>query len=246
MKKRLGLIFLAIALMTTLLLSSTASANSWNLKGKLLQAMIKTHDWDDYILLGNQADPFAVMQSRYHHALFFVDDLDRLHVYTTAVYQPDDKREAPSLMVMDQDLYLSYGNNEQYVFRPWTEDGEYLLTSATIGDFQLNGYWEDDDIGIHWYWAYQEGSTALWPVRVRLSDFNIRTLWKKSERRIKCSPSLTVPASASVLLMAAEKTTVRISRANYCSRKRKGLLLSTVRHTANLHGVPERARRQPD
>ena len=175
-KKRLGLIFLAIALMTTLLLSSTASANSWNLKGKLLQAMIKTHDWDDYILLGNQADPFAVMQSRYHHALFFVDDLDRLHVYTTAVYQPDDKREAPSLMVMDQDLYLSYGNNEQYVFRPWTEDGEYLLTSATIGDFQLNGYWEDDDIGIHWYWAYQEGSTALWPVRVRLSDFNINLL----------------------------------------------------------------------
>ena len=85
MKKRFGLIFLAVALMTAMLLSGTASANSWNLKGKLLQAMIKTHDWDDYILLGNQADPFAVMQSRYHHALFFVDDLDRLHVYTTAV-----------------------------------------------------------------------------------------------------------------------------------------------------------------
>ena len=91
MKKRFGLIFLAFALMIALLLSSTAFANSWNLKGKLLQAMIKTHDWDDYYLLGNQADPFAVMQSRNHHAMFFVDDLERLHVYTAAVYQPDDK-----------------------------------------------------------------------------------------------------------------------------------------------------------
>ena len=81
MKKRLGLIFLAIALMTTLLLSSTASANSWNLKGKLLQAMIKTHDWDDYILLGNQADPFAVMQARYHHAMSFVDRGWRIPTY---------------------------------------------------------------------------------------------------------------------------------------------------------------------
>ena len=174
-------IFLILLLTCLVLVFTSASANSWNLKGKLLQAMIKTHDWDDYYLLGNQADPFAVMQSRYHHAMFFVDDLERLHVYTAAVYQPDDKREAPSLMVMDQDLYLSYGNNEQYVFRPWTEDGEYLLTSATIGDFQLNGYWEDDDIGIHWYWAYQEGSTALWPVRVRLSDFNINLLPKNTQ-----------------------------------------------------------------
>ena len=63
-KRCLGLIFLAFALLTALLLSGTASANSWNLKGKLLQTMIKTHDWDDYILRGNQADPFAVMQVR--------------------------------------------------------------------------------------------------------------------------------------------------------------------------------------
>ena len=141
-------IFLILLLTCLVLVFTSASANSWNLKGKLLQAMIKTHDWDDYYLLGNQADPFAVMQSRYHHAMFFVDDLERLHVYTAAVYQPDDKREAPSLMLMDQDLYMSYGKNEQYVFRPWTEDGEYLLYSATIGDFQLLSNWGNEEEGV--------------------------------------------------------------------------------------------------
>ena len=175
MRKCFILILTAVMLCTVLLCSS-ASANSWNLKGKLLQAMIKTHDWDDYILLGNQADPFAVMSARYHNALFFVDDLDNLHVYSTAVYQPDDKRKAPSLLLMDQNLYLRYGDEEEYIFRAWSEDGEYLLSSARIGDFQLNGYWEDDEIGIHWYWAIQEDSTALWPVRIRLSDFNIKLL----------------------------------------------------------------------
>ena len=51
MRKCFILILTAVMLCTVLLCSS-ASANSWNLKGKLLQAMIKTHDWDDYILLG--------------------------------------------------------------------------------------------------------------------------------------------------------------------------------------------------
>ena len=55
------------------------------------------HTWDDYTTFSNQEGPFAVMQSRYHHALFFVDNQDRLHVYTTAVYQPEAKRKAPEL-----------------------------------------------------------------------------------------------------------------------------------------------------
>lgn len=169
-------IFLILLLTCLVLVFTSASANSWNLKGKLLQAMIKTHDWDDYYLLGNQADPFAVMQSRYHHAMFFVDDLERLHVYTAAVYQPGDKREAPSLMLLDQDLYMSYGKNEQYVFRPWTENGEYLLYSATIGDFQLLSNWGNEEEGVSYYWANEEGSTALWWAKVRLSDFNIKLL----------------------------------------------------------------------
>ena len=169
-------ILLILFLMCMVLICTSASSNSWNLKGKLLQAMIKTHDWDDYILLGNQADPFAVMEARYHNALFFVDEQDNLHVYTTAVYQPDDKRGAPSLMIMDQDLYLSYGNDKQYIFRPWTEDGEYLLYSATVGDFQLLSNWINEEEGAVSYWANENDSTALWRARVRLSDFNIKLL----------------------------------------------------------------------
>ena len=176
MKKRFQVIRLVVVLMTALLVSGTASANSWGLKGKLLNAVMKDHTWDDYSTLSNQEDAFAVMKARYHHALFFVDDLERLHVYTTAVYQPEDKREAPSLMIMDQDLYLSYGRNEQYVFRPWTEDGEYLLYSAVIGDFQLLSNWENEEDGVLSYWANEKDSIALWRAKVRLSDFNIKLL----------------------------------------------------------------------
>ena len=176
MKKRFQVILLVVVLMTALLVSGTASANSWGLKGKLLNAVMKDHRWDDYSTLSNQEDAFAVMKARYHHALFFVDDLERLHVYTTAVYQPEDKREAPSLMIMDQDLYLSYGRKEQYVFRPWTEDGEYLLYSAVIGDFQLLSNWENEEDGVLSYWANEKDSIALWRAKVRLSDFNIKLL----------------------------------------------------------------------
>ena len=176
MKKRFGRILLGVVLMTALLPGGIASANSWGLKGKLLQAVMADHTWDDYSTLSNQEGAFAVMKARYHHALFFVDGLDKLHVYTTAVYQPEDRREAPSLMIVDQDLYLSYGKTERYVFRPWTEEGEYLLSSATIGDFQLLANWENEEDGAASYWANEEGSTALWWAKVRLSDFNIRLL----------------------------------------------------------------------
>ncbi len=177
MRKRFGKVFLVIVWMAAWLFSgTTASANSWGLKGKLLNAVMADHAWDDYSTLSNQAGAFAVMKARYHHALFFVDDLEKLHVYTTAVYQPEDKRGAPSLMILDQDLYLSYGENEQYVFRPWTEDGEYLLYSATIGGFQLLSNWENEEDGVSSFWANEKDSIALWPAKVRLSDFNIKLL----------------------------------------------------------------------
>ena len=172
---------LILLLACMMLVCTGASANSWGLSGNLYKAVEQSKAWEDYSTLSNQEGPFAVMQARYHHALFFVDDTEKLHVYTTAVYQPEDKRKAPSLLLMDRDLYLRYGDEEEYVFRPWTEDGEYLLYSAKIGDFQLNGHWEDDEIGINWYWANEGDSTAVWPVTVRLSDFNIRLLPRSVE-----------------------------------------------------------------
>ena len=84
--RTIRVILAAVLLACTSLLWGTASANSWGLKGKLLTAVMADHAWDDYSTLSNQEGPFAVMKSRYHHALFFVDSQNRLHVYTTAVY----------------------------------------------------------------------------------------------------------------------------------------------------------------
>jgi len=175
MKRQIRTVFILLLVVMTLVCVS-ASANSWGLKGKLLNAVMEDHTWDDYSVLSNQEGTFAVMESRYHHALFFADDAEKLHVYTTAVYQPEDHREAPTLLMMDRNLYLSYGEKETYVFRPWSEEGEYMLVSAEIGGFQLLGNWESDEAGVISYWANEEGNTVLWPVTIRLSDFNIKLL----------------------------------------------------------------------
>ena len=65
-------VVLAVALLTgSFLLCRTAAANSWGLKGKLLTAVMADHTWDDYSILSNQEDPFAVMKSRYELTLLF-------------------------------------------------------------------------------------------------------------------------------------------------------------------------------
>ena len=86
MKKRIAAM-LALALAASCLCAA-AFANSWGLKGDLYGAVEQAKTWDDYTLLGNQAGDFAVLQSRYHNALFCTDLGGDLHVYTTAVYQP--------------------------------------------------------------------------------------------------------------------------------------------------------------
>ena len=89
MMKHLSMILLTVILCMTLLCTS-ASANSWGLTGKLVQAVEQSKAWDDYSTLSNQDGPFAVMKTRYHHALFFVDDQGILHVYTAAVYMDNN------------------------------------------------------------------------------------------------------------------------------------------------------------
>ena len=64
MKKRFGRILLVVVMMTALLSGGIASANSWGLKGKLLQAVMADHTWDDYSTLSNQEGAFAVMKAR--------------------------------------------------------------------------------------------------------------------------------------------------------------------------------------
>ena len=70
MKKSICVILAVTLLAGSFLLCETASANSWGLKGKLLTVVMADHTWDDYTTLSNQEGSFAVMQSRYHNALF--------------------------------------------------------------------------------------------------------------------------------------------------------------------------------
>ncbi len=180
MKKYFRMILL-FAMTVSLLLCGSASANSWGLTGKLYQAVERSKAWDDYTTLSNQAGPFAVMKTRYHHALFHADNSGELHVYTAAVYPPEDKRQSPSLSLDGQDLHIVYGEQEKYVFRALSEERGYQLYSAEIGSFRLNGNWESEKTGIISYEANEDGRNATWPVTVRLADFNIKLLPRSVE-----------------------------------------------------------------
>ena len=172
MKKRIAAI-LVLAL-TVSCLCAGASANSWGLTGDLYRAVEQAKTWDDYTLLGNQAGYFAVLQSRYHNALFLADLGNELHVYTTAVYQPEDKKPAPKLEITeDEDLVLSYGDSERYTFT-MTTDG-YELTEAVIGDFRLETNPMDGDSIYFWDFSGSDGEgTAVFPVTIMLDTFNIK------------------------------------------------------------------------
>ena len=162
-----------LALLLAAMLCAGASANSWGLSGDLYLAVEQSGAWDDYTLLGNQAGDFAVLQSRYHNALFYAETVEDLHVYTAAVYQPEDGKPAPRLEVNDDfDLTISYGDSESYTFALTVEG--YELTEAVIGDFRLRTTESDDDF-YSWNYSAEDGEeTAAFPVTIMLDTFNIR------------------------------------------------------------------------
>ena len=110
------------------------------------------------------------MKSRYHHALFFADEDRELHVYTTAVYQPEAKRKAPKLSLDDRELTIRYGEDEYYRF--WDTDEGYELTEAVIGLFRLIALADED--GLLWHYAAQDAEgIVVFPVKITLASFNI-------------------------------------------------------------------------
>ncbi|MBE5780160.1 MAG: hypothetical protein E7331_12645 [Clostridiales bacterium] len=110
-------------------------ANSWGLRGDLLEAVMTVDTWNDYSTITKQVDNIAVMGSRYHNALMLVDD-DVFHVYPTAVYQPGDDRGKQISLSGDNDLFtLAYGDRESYTFM---HNGQFhQLLRAVIGDFSI-------------------------------------------------------------------------------------------------------------
>ena len=179
MKKRIALILVLV--LAAAALCSSASANSWGLKGKLYQAVEKSKAWDDYTSVSNQADCFAVLGARYHNALFYVDSEGTLHVYTTAVYQPEDKKKDLKLSYENNKLTISYGRNESYTF---TSTGtSFELTEATVGDFHVETSPADE--GYDWrYSASDSEETVVFPAAVTLDTFNIK-LFPHSETEVR-------------------------------------------------------------
>lgn len=142
-----------------------ACANSWGLKGKLLEAVSAVDTWNDYTSCSDQAGNAAVMSGRYHNTLMLAED-GELHTYPTAVYQPNAKRDRELILNGSEvDFVLNYGDEEWYSFYQ-AGDGWYL-TGARNGNALLTeterGYRMTDSDG-----------SAMLPYRISLRDFNIK------------------------------------------------------------------------
>lgn len=168
MKRRKIAVLCCCALM---LLVATASANSWGLRGELLDRVSDNNAWKDYAIIGKQAGDAAIMGSRYHNALMWVRD-GELAVYPTAVYQPGSEREdSVRLEAKGDDLILFYGKTtvaERYVFSPC----EYgvCLTEVDIGEFHMELIDED---GWQRFKAYDATGEAYLGWTPLLSEFHI-------------------------------------------------------------------------
>lgn len=141
-------------------------ANSWGLKGDLLEAVMAVDTWNDYSTLSSQKDNIAVMGSRYHNALMLMDH-GELAVYSTAVYQPEDSRARKVSLSGDNDMFtLSYSDAESYTFMD--NGSRYVLLRADIGDFSIVL-----DSSVPCYYASQNGQTLTVQPDFPLSGFNI-------------------------------------------------------------------------
>ncbi len=168
--KRAGL-FAAVFCVVSLIAAAPVSANSWGLKGALYRAVASTHTWDDYSVVGEQGENFALMGARYHNALFYAEDHAHLQVYHTAVWQPED-HVRQSIQQTDDGLILSAGS-ERYTFR--REEGRYALVEAKLDGATVFTERSEDYGSSDVYW-FSDGNrrafyraTPLW-----LEDFNIR------------------------------------------------------------------------
>ncbi len=175
MKRTLACVLVLSLLVVSLPLS--ALANSWGLKGDLLQAVMDVSTWNDYTTVSNQSGDAAVMGSRYHRALMVLVD-GELQVHTTAVYQPDEPLPGRiAVACKDDELTLSYGDTESYCFR-LREDG-YRLHSATLGEMTVKA--TDSD----WQYLFTcAGETALLQQQMPLDLFNV-TLFPRSLEEVR-------------------------------------------------------------
>ena len=142
MKSRRFLSALLCAVLALTLLTPAALANSWGLKsGMILNAVSKTHDYDEYTALAQLKLPdgeVAVMASRYHAVLLYAYQFKgelRLEASHTAVKQPEEKdykkvklqAESPGFVLKYSDMELHFFPWVGYNRRTYTLQGRQLL-----------------------------------------------------------------------------------------------------------------------
>lgn len=159
---------LALLILALLCCAPAALANSWGLKGELLDLVSDTDQWNDYTTLCDQSGDMAVMKSRYHHVLMIAGK-DGLETYTKAVYQPDADGAAgrPELVAGDGGFTLRYHDGLWFHFRR-QEDG-YRLHCAWCGQISV----QESESKYLYRVTDEYGSSAVLNGPIMLEDFNI-------------------------------------------------------------------------
>lgn len=145
---------------------SPALANSWGLKGELLELVSSTNVWNDYTSEGKVSNTAAVMGSRYHNVLMVANN-GKLETYTKAVWQPDDQMPAPTVTANENSFSLRYSDEMWFTFVK-AEDG-YRLHLARVNGMSIR---EGSD-AYRYIFTHDDGPSAILNRPYALKDFNI-------------------------------------------------------------------------
>lgn len=182
-----------------LLFACSASANSWGLRGGVINLVEPDDRYEDYTAIADSCDQLvmdcrvnqAILKNRYHAVLIAAwrnaGNWDAVHISTTAVYQPGDKRgESPNNPVLSHNgggFTLDYGDSECYTFA-W-EDGEYILQRAEYFVDPNHAYSNScmRQGGGMLFWQSGPANTFLpigeaewWTESITLAEFNIEQM----------------------------------------------------------------------
>ena len=250
MKSRRFLSVFLCAVLALTLLTPAALANSWGLKsGMILNAVSKTHDYDEYTALAQLKLPrseVAVMASRYHAVLLYAyrDENGKLQMdaYHTAVKQPDERGfKLVRLIRADYDFILEY-SDLSLKFRPYGLNG-FSLDSGRIGELTLQAgspnteqiIWLTCSDGKNSYnWQAGEAATPL------LSEFNLRLFPRTlDEIGASCELEYVLRAQFESFELGAGAATVPVYSApgEGSVRFAKGKASVNLREPAKLYGL---------
>lgn len=180
----------AAAFLGCCLFAASACANSWGLKGELLQKVSSVNTWDNYSVKGDQTRDAAIMGARYDNVLMFLEN-GELMVNHKAVYPPQEKRSGR----LTQDgklLTLSYGSDEWYTFEMLdSRGGKYGLKAMRNGSFSMERMDESNDLDFDLYRGTDESGTEEWADEILLRDFNIQ-LFPRSLQEFRRQNNLRV------------------------------------------------------